>query len=257
MLLLMEWQDTGIILSVRKHGETSCIVHVLTAEHGRHAGFVHGGNSKAKRPILQIGNEVSLTWRSRVSDQLGNYTVDLSKSHAAKLMTKPDPLLALRSACAMANDTLPERHSYPGIYQGLLALIEALEQNVWAEAYVIWELNLLKALGFGLHLGHCAVTGATQGLSHVSPRTGRAVTAKGAGEHVDKLLTLPSFLTGQSSDDIGELADGFALTTHFLRRFIFYPMEKDLPEVRQQLQNLFNVQDNQQKTAEENISPAA
>lgn len=242
----MEWQDTGIILSVRKHGETSCIVHVLTGEHGRHAGFVHGGNSKAKRPILQIGNEVSLTWRSRVSDQLGNYTLEMENPHAARLMTKSDPLLALRSACAMVNDTMPERLSYPGVYNGMKALVEALEHDVWAESYVIWELNLLKALGFGLHLKQCAVTGATDNLAYVSPRTGRAATAEGAGEHVDKLLTLPSFLAGQSSDDLSDIEDGLALTAHFLRRFIFYPIEKDLPEARKQLQNLFN----QQKTAE-------
>ena len=123
MLFPMEWQDTGIILSVRNHGETSCVVHVLTREHGRHAGYVRGGNSKAKRPILQIGNEVQLTWRSRIQDQLGNYTVEMANPHAARLMTKPDPLLALRSACAMANRCLPERHAYPGIYSGMLALI--------------------------------------------------------------------------------------------------------------------------------------
>lgn len=248
----MEWQDTGIILSVRKHGETSCVAHVLTAEHGRHAGFVHGGNSKAKRPILQIGNEVNLTWRSRIQDQLGNFTLEIENPHAARLMTKPDPLLALRSACAMANETMPERHSYPGIYNGLKVLIEALEHDVWAETYVIWELNLLKALGFGLHLKQCAVTGATDNLTYVSPRTGRAATVEGAGDHADKLLKLPPFLAGQSSDDLNDIDDGLALTAHFLRRFIFYPMERDLPEVRKQLQGLFS----QQKTAEE-FTPSA
>ncbi len=239
----MEWHDIGIILSVRKHGETSCVVHVLTAEHGRHAGYVRGGNSKAKRPILQIGNEVSVTWRSRIQDQLGNYVVEMENPHAARLLSKPDPLLALRAACAMANECLPERHAYPGIYNGMLALMSSLDGEVWAEAYVIWELNLLKALGFGLHLDRCAVTGVTQGLNYVSPRTGRAVTREGAGEHVDKLLPLPGFLLGQLSQGSSDIAAGLALTTHFLNRFIFYPMERSLPAVRTQLENLFHVDD--------------
>ncbi len=239
MLFLMEWQDTGIILSHRKHGETSSVIHVLTADHGRHAGYVRGGNSKKMRPILQIGNAVHVTWRSRVADQLGNYALEMETPHAARLMTRPDPLLALRSACAIANRALPERHSYPGIYNGILALIDALERDVWAEAYVMWELNLLKALGFGLHLDRCAVTGATDQLTYVSPRTGRAVTTEGAGEHRDKLLILPQFLTGQSSDSKGDIYQGLKLTAHFLRRFVFHPMDQDLPEVRRQLENVF------------------
>ena len=36
----MEWEDEGYVLAVRRHGESSAIVSLLTAEHGRHAGLV-------------------------------------------------------------------------------------------------------------------------------------------------------------------------------------------------------------------------
>ena len=53
----MEWRDEGVILSVRRHGETSAIAEILTAEHGRVMGLVRGGRSRQQRPVLQAGND--------------------------------------------------------------------------------------------------------------------------------------------------------------------------------------------------------
>jgi DNA repair protein RecO (recombination protein O) len=39
----MEWSDDGIVLGVRRHGESSAIVELLTRAHGRHLGLVRGG----------------------------------------------------------------------------------------------------------------------------------------------------------------------------------------------------------------------
>ena len=49
----MQWSDSGVVLSARKHGETSAIVHVLTSAHGRHAGLVRGGAGRRMRSIVQ------------------------------------------------------------------------------------------------------------------------------------------------------------------------------------------------------------
>ena len=54
----MEWSDGAIVLSVRPYGETAAILEVLTREHGRHLGLVHGGASRKTRAILQAGNTI-------------------------------------------------------------------------------------------------------------------------------------------------------------------------------------------------------
>mgnify|MGYP002682821755 CR=1 FL=1 len=36
----MDWSDEGIIIGTRRHGETSLIVELMTAAHGRHLGLV-------------------------------------------------------------------------------------------------------------------------------------------------------------------------------------------------------------------------
>ena len=61
----MEWNDQGIVLAARSHGETGLVVSLLTRDHGRHAGFVPGGVSRRARPIWQSGNLVEVGWRGR------------------------------------------------------------------------------------------------------------------------------------------------------------------------------------------------
>ena len=85
----MDWQDDGIILSVRKHGETSAIVNVLTRAHGRHAGLVRGGGGKRLSGILQPGNKVQARWHARLPEHLGTFTVEPIKAFAAAALPSP------------------------------------------------------------------------------------------------------------------------------------------------------------------------
>ena len=58
----MEWADQGIVLSARKHGETSAIVTLMTKDKGVQTGLVRGGAGKRKRGDLQPGNLVAAHW---------------------------------------------------------------------------------------------------------------------------------------------------------------------------------------------------
>ena len=96
----MRWEDSGIFLSGRPHGETSVIADIFTREHGRTLGLVKGGRSKRIRPMLQTGNGLSVEWRARLEDQLGVYTVELVKATAARVL---DDHLALLGITAVAS----------------------------------------------------------------------------------------------------------------------------------------------------------
>src|SRR6476661_4353526 len=71
----MEWTDEGIVLGVRRHGESSAIVELLTRAHGRHLGLVRGGAGSRMRPLLQPGNSVGVVWRARLDEHLGTYAM--------------------------------------------------------------------------------------------------------------------------------------------------------------------------------------
>ena len=49
----MQWTDEGIVLGVKRHGEASGILELMTREHGRHLGMVRGGFGSRLKPILQ------------------------------------------------------------------------------------------------------------------------------------------------------------------------------------------------------------
>src|SRR5437763_6717174 len=173
----MEWRDTGFVLAARRHGESGLIVELLTAEHGRHAGLVRGGQTPRRRALLQPGNRVAASWRGRLSEHLGTLECELVDAHAARFIDDPDRLAELSAASALLLAALPERVPHADIYGSFAALLDAFDSlRDWLQAYVHWECGLLGALGFGLDLGCCAVTGATEDLTHVSPRTGRAVS---------------------------------------------------------------------------------
>ncbi|MGH7124501.1 MAG: recombination protein O N-terminal domain-containing protein, partial [Stellaceae bacterium] len=72
----MHWSEPGIVLAVRRHGETALVAHALTRGHGRHAGLVHGGQGRRGRTVFQVGNAVQLTWRARLDEHLGTYAAE-------------------------------------------------------------------------------------------------------------------------------------------------------------------------------------
>jgi DNA repair protein RecO (recombination protein O) len=229
----MEWSDQGIVLSSRLHGETGLVASLLTRTHGRHAGFIPGGVSRKSKPIWQPGNVVEVAWRAKVAEQLGNFSGEVRESHAARVLDDPLELSGLAAACAMADAALPEREPHPAMYEGFHAFLGVLGHQGWPAIYVRLELGLLQELGFGLDLEKCALTGATEDLAFVSPKTGRAVSRAASEPYRDKLIALPAFLsTGGLPADAAELRQGLDLTGFFLERHVFWPHNKPLPGAR-------------------------
>ncbi|PHS29305.1 MAG: DNA repair protein RecO [Robiginitomaculum sp.] len=230
----MEWQDRAIVLMVRPHGETSAIVEVLSAEHGRHAGLVRGASGKRLRGVLQPGNVLDVHWRARLSEHLGAFSFECIEARAPSLFDDALALGGLGSACAMACLTLPEREAQPRIYEAFDVLIAQMHDiNIWPALYVRWEAGVLRELGYGLQLDRCAATGTADNLTHVSPRSGQAVSAEAAEPYLDKLLSLPGFLRREPVvPQNGDVQAGLALTGYFLERRVLWPVDKVLPEAR-------------------------
>ncbi|MBT5414921.1 MAG: DNA repair protein RecO, partial [Rhodospirillaceae bacterium] len=179
-------------------------------------------------------------WRARLAEHLGTFVCEPAGSLAAALLDDALRLAALSSACAVAEAALPEREPHPAAYDGLGALLEALSGEVWAEAYIRWEIEMLRELGFGLDLSACAATGSTDDLAYVSPRSGRAVSLAAGEPYRARLLTLPGFLLGRARPEReAEIAAGLALTGHFLERHVFHPQNRGIPAARQRLSDRF------------------
>ena len=229
----MEWRDQGAIISVRHHGETSAIVEVFTKNQGRHAGVVRGATSRKIAPFLQPGGQVDVSWRARLNEHLGTFTIEPIQSRA-HVMSNPLALAGLNAVCALLQFTLPERESHPRLYETSIALLDSIsETSDWPLDYLHWEMLLLDDLGFGLDLSECAVTGTQGDLAYVSPKSGRAVSKSGAGEWADRLLPLTPCLISDASVGVTELIEGLRTTGHFLENHLAPELgNRPLPEAR-------------------------
>ena len=237
----MEWRDEGLLLSVRRHGETSAVIEVLTAEHGRHAGLVHGGGGSKLGAVLQPGAQLALDWRARLEDHLGTYRVEPIRSRAGVIMGDRGRLAGLNAMAALILSTLPEREADAAFYARTVRLADGLADpgSPWPRLYAEWELALLTMLGFGLDLTRCAATGLRSDLAYVSPRTGRAVSREAGAPYADKLLPLPGFLIGAGRASMGGIREALRVSEHFLETWMLPSFEQSaLPQARRRLVEL-------------------
>lgn len=230
----MEWRDEGILLAVRPHGETSVILDVFTENQGLHAGVVRGGTSRKISPFLQPSAQLDLTWRARLEDHIGSFAVEPVRSRAALVLGDRLALSGLNAVTALLMFCLPEREPHAALYRRTEQLMDLLGQNeVWPLAYLRWELSLLEEMGYGLDLASCAVTGTFDELVYVSPKTGRAVSRRGAGEWADRLLPLPNVLRGHGTAPDSEIIEGLRTTGHFLENRLAPELgNRPLPDAR-------------------------
>jgi DNA repair protein RecO (recombination protein O) len=239
----MEWSDSAVVLSSRPHGENGVILELLTREHGRHLGLVRGGTSRRQRPSLQPGNTLDVHWRGRLSEHLGSYTAELARDRAGALMESRDALAGLNAFVAVAGAAMPEREAHDPVFVVGEILLDAMMGSAaahWLPLFARWEAGLLEALGFGLDLSECAATGATEELTYVSPRSGRAVSRAGAGIYADRLFRLPPFLLGMSDSDPSaeEALQALRLTGYFLQERVLEPQGREMPQARIRLDTL-------------------
>ncbi|MEO5973568.1 MAG: DNA repair protein RecO [Sphingomicrobium sp.] len=228
----------AIVLSLQAHGEHGAIVRLMTAEHGLQAAYVRGARGRRMRPVLMAGNLVAARLWSRTDAQLPQAEVELTRSRGP-LLGEPLPAAAIEWATALTATALPEGQPYPRLYEAIEALLAAIEAapaaSGWGAALVRYELLLLAELGFGLDLATCAVSGTSENLVAVSPRSGRAVGGAAAEPFAGQLLALPRFLREGGQAGWSDIADGLELTGHFLIRDVLTDRAAALGDARARL----------------------
>jgi DNA repair protein RecO (recombination protein O) len=230
----MEWTDTGIVLGTRRHGEGNAILELMTRAHGRHLGLVRGGAGTRLRPVLQPGNSLMATWRARLDEHLGYFTVEGLELRAAAFLGAAHAVYGVTHLAALCR-LLPERDPHEQVFEAIEVALGRLDDPAEVAVLVArFELHLLAELGFGLDLSACAATGELLDLVYVSPKSGRAVSRAAGEAWSDRLLALPAFLGEDeapppSADD---LAAAFALTGFFLERHLYAPHGAALPDAR-------------------------
>lgn len=238
----MKWEDEGIVIGAKRHGERQIITTLLTKEHGRHKGMFRP--NKTTKSTCECGTVIQATWTARLREHLGSWALEPLYSPLAFVLHNSKALKTLNSACALLEACLPEQEAAPKVYTALCHLVQEFENLSkgdisFLKAYCYFELFLLEHSGIALDFKACAVTGKQDNLYYVSPRTGRAVTKETGEPYKDKLLLLPSFLQHsdkqQKEPDHQEILAALTLSGYFLGKYVFVPHDISLPEARYRL----------------------
>ena len=234
----MRIETPAIVCALLSHGEHGAVVRLMTPDHGLQAGYVRGARGRRMRPILIPGNLVQARLSARTDAQLAQAEVELTHSRGP-LLSEALSAAAIEWVTALTATALPEAQPYPRLYQALDGLLSAIEAapaaSGWGTALVRYELLFLAELGFGLDLESCVVSGTSEGLVAVSPRSGRAVSAAQAEAYKEKLLPLPQFLLGGGGASWPDIIDGLRLTRHFLTRDLLTERSATLLDGRERL----------------------
>ncbi len=185
----MKLESNGILISLRPFGERDCVARVFTSDFGIMCGMMRGAQIARKNKPL-VGQVGAVSWVARLDSQLGAFHWDAEKNLATEIMFLAQPLQFMNSAFALISALVPEREKYGALYVQTLDLLKNLPVAP-VDAYLKWEIGLLRELGYALNLSACSGCGARVGLEYLSPRTGRAVCADCATPYRDKLYRLP------------------------------------------------------------------
>ena len=233
----MEWSDVGYVLQAKKFGESSALVSILTKNHGRCSGLVKRAFSKSKRGMIEPGCYLNVKWSARLSGQLGQWQLEQLSNSVARLFDDRIGLLCIRSLADLCLRALPEGESHEALHTKFSLLMNAASNDILHE-YALFEVALLKDLGFRLVLDRCAATGEKDELIYISPKSGQSVSKAAGKPYESKLFPLPDFLkNGHLSPDIKQIVQALTVTGYFLTKHV-WPEQKGwhaMPESRDRL----------------------
>lgn len=231
-----EFSDKGLIIRLKKYGEHDAVATFFTQNHGVLTAFVKRAFSKRHSGVMQVGNLTALTYKARLEEQLGVAVCENMAAYAGKAMANPDSLGVLSCICALLT-FLPEGIAEEELFSAVLTQADLLDREGVYERYAEFEVLLLAVLGFGLDLSCCALTGDTENLAYVSPKSGRAVSLAAGEPWKGKLLDLPAFLWNKNVSCTGfsDIKKALALTGFFLENYVCKHINCDFPPVRRRL----------------------
>lgn len=214
----MQWRDQAIILGKKQFGENNFLLEVFSKEHGRYKGIIKGGRARKYNSLLQLGNYIEASYKARLDEHLGVFTLEPLSYFSGHIMMSAFNLHYVQ-LIAIYLRQLPEREAYPILYSLFLTSLDFLGQKGHLGEFLArFELKLLEDIGFGLSLSKCAVTGTTEELTYVSPKSGNVVCKKVGEPWAKRLFILPPFLVDlhKRPNSYSDIIDALKLTGFFL-----------------------------------------
>mgnify|MGYP002868790044 CR=1 FL=1 len=245
-------KDEGYVLSAHKYGEKSLIVTLFSLSHGKITGFVSDGVSKKNRGLFQVGNKLFFEASARLEENMRRlFRLELIEPNAVLMMNDIKRLDLMTSVVPMMLRLLNENEEAWVLYETAGEFFKAKNIKEMLMHYAFFEFYALEYLGLGLSLDCCAVTGQTEGLTYVSPKTGKAVCREVGEPYHDRLFHYPHFIVDKrDTASYVEIFNVLKMTEFFLYENFFKFHNLPLPQSRANLWRFFE----EMAAEEENVT---
>ena len=223
----MNWDDTGFLISKVRYNENSIISEFYTKNHGKISGIVFGGTSKKIKNYLQIGNQLYLNYNSKSENRLGYFKLEIQKVYSPIYFENSQKLSCIISTMNLVRLLTAESQSNIEIFNLIEKFYLILLRDEWLKDYILWELELLKTIGFDLDLDKLA----TKELLNDDI----VYVVKSNSEK----KIIPNFLIDKKIvvNDLKTLLKGLKLVSDFLEKTILKPNNLNYPISRTQFIN--------------------
>ena len=223
----MNWDDTGFLISKVRYNENSIISEFYTKNHGKMSGIVFGGTSKKIKNYLQIGNQLYLNYNSKSENRLGYFKLEIQKVYSPIYFENSQKLSCIISTMNLVRLLTAESQSNIEIFNLIEKFYLILLRDEWLKDYILWELELLKTIGFDLDLDKLA----TKELLNDDI----VYVVKSNSEK----KIIPNFLIDKKIvvNDLKTLLKGLKLVSDFLEKTILKPNNLNYPISRTQFIN--------------------
>ena len=223
----MIWDDTGFLLSKNRYNENSLIAEIFTKNHGKVAGIIFGGTSKKIKNFLQIGNQLYTNYNSKSENRIGYFKIEIQKAYSPIYFDDPKKLNCINSAMHLIKLLTADAQENIKVFNLINQFYKFISDVNWLKEYIIWELELLKVLGYDLKLE-----------SIVNKELKNDEILYFAISSKEKKI-VPNFLINKNKkeNDLKTLLQGLKLVGNFMYKTILKPNNLNLPLSRINFEN--------------------
>ena len=224
----MFWEDKGYLLSKLKYNENSIIANFYTLDHGKISGIIYGATSKKIKGYLQTGNLFHVNCSIKNEGRIPTLKVEIINAITPIFFNHQKKLYCISSAMSMIKFLTVENQSNNKIFDLINNFFKFLNKENWIKNYIIWELKLLKEIGYDLNLQNI--------VSRETVNNKVVYFVKSSSQKKE----IPSFLVDTQIErvDKKDILNGFLLLGSYIEKNILSPNNIKIPNSRKDFLNL-------------------
>lgn len=148
---MINWSDSGIVLSSRKHGEKYKIVDIFTQHHGKISAMF----SLSKSSSFSIFSNVDIEYSSKTVTSLGFWKLKSENQNWIFLINSFQHIQVCQSIAYILNKVLPQAVPHEILFNVVRYIsynLKNFSNNEISTIYAYFELVLLREIGFETEL---------------------------------------------------------------------------------------------------------